>query len=91
MFSLKRIKPDDGAGMSRGWVCTNVKFSDNRDEEYEREATRPKEGWALYMDNPSHWYHTSTVTEIISEEDNEDRVKITFTTQNSTYEFRRLK
>ena len=92
MFSLRRIiKPDDGAGIPNGITATIVKPSDGDEEPLHEPATEPMVGWVLLVENFNFWYHTSTVTEIISEEENDDRVKIVFKTLNSTYEFRRFK
>jgi hypothetical protein len=49
------------------------------------------EGWVgSPSQNFNYWYHTSTVTEIISEEESEECVTITFKTLNSTYQLRRF-
>lgn len=90
MYKLTRIKPNDGAGISGGWACTVARVVDGELEK-ETEATRPKEGWLLLVESPSRWWRTTIVDRILTEEENDERVKITFTTLNSTYEFRRLK
>ena len=92
MYSLKRIKPDDGAGISDGWSVTLVRVEPAKhDPCIEYGVQGPREGWVIHIDSPSRWYHTSIVTEILSEEENDERVLIVFKTLNSTYEFRRFK
>lgn len=60
------------------------KISDNpgikQGSEYEGVTGAFGEGFAVWMSNPSHWFHTSTIKSI-------DWNNHTFETENSTYKF----
>jgi len=92
MFDLIRIEPNDGEGIKHALTLTLVKPSEDEGEPLlDTELQRPKVGWVVLAENFQYWYHTSTVTEIISEEEDSDGVlTITFKTLNSTYELRRF-
>jgi hypothetical protein len=64
----------------------------------ETPANSPKVGHCLKVGSPyartmqqQDYWRTSTVDKILSEEENDERVKITFKTLNSTYALRRFK
>ena len=90
MFDLIRIDPNDGEGIKHAFTLTLVKPSEDDGEPLlDTELQCPKVGWVVLAENLQFWYHTSTVTEIISEEESEECVTITFKTLNSTYQLRR--
>ena len=92
MFSLRRIKPDDGRGITGARIITLIRGEGGA--ERDTETQYPTVGWRMLSESFSHWYITSIITEIISVEiesfsvdTEEDRTTVIFKTLNSTYEF----
>jgi hypothetical protein len=91
VFNLIRIDPNAGAGIKHAITLTLVKPSEDDGEALvDTELQCPKVGWVVLAENSNFWYHTSTVTEIISEEESEECVTTTFKTLNSTYQLDRF-
>ena len=92
MYSLKRIEPDDGAGIQGAVMVTLVRATDDEDNpERDTETKYPKVGWRMLAESFSHWYVTSTIIEIVEETVEEEYIRSVFKTLNSTYEWRKYK
>ena len=89
MFSLIRIKPDDGAGLQGGLTLTTVKLSAHHDPEVDTDTQSPSVGSYVLAENFQRWWRTSDVTEIVSEREHEDHIEIIFKTLNSTYQLKK--
>jgi hypothetical protein len=92
MYSLKRIKPEDGKGISGARIITMVRPTDDEDNpERDTETQYPKVGWRMLIESFARWYVTSTITKIVEETEDEESVIVVFETENSTYELRKFK
>jgi hypothetical protein len=87
MFNLYRIEPNDGDGIKNAVMFTLVKPDGDGEGKpiTDTETQIPLVGWVLLAENLHFWYHTSTITEIVSEEHHADHTEIIFKTLNSTY------
>jgi hypothetical protein len=92
MYSLKRITPEDGAGITGACIITMVRATDDEDNpESDTKTQYPKVGWRMLAESFTHWYVTSTIDKIIEETEDEESVIVIFKTENSTYEWRKYK
>lgn len=90
-YSLTRINPADGAGIGGAWGMFHFKFDDEGNVTKDLESETPQVGWQVYLDNPTHWYRTSPITEIISTGSTDEYDAVTFKTENSTYNWKKYK
>jgi hypothetical protein len=96
MYSLTRMKPEDGAGDS-GLMCHKVRWDKEKQEGIELPCDYPEVGWCLKVGSPyartfgQDWWRTSPVTKILEETEDEESVRVVFKTGNSTYAFRKFK
>lgn len=90
-YSLTRLTPDDGAGISGAWAMTHFRVSEGGELKIDTELETPTAGWQVKFDSPTHWYRTSPITEILETEEAEEGLHITFKTKNSTYSWREFK
>lgn len=94
MFSLKRIVPQDAAGDAG---AMSERFRVNGETLQSIGQGKPEIGYMLKVGSfharmfGQDWWRTSPVTEILSEDYNDERIKVTFKTGNSTYEWRQFK
>ena len=97
MFSLTRMKPDDGAG-DAGSMCHKVRWDEVKQEGVELPCDYPEVGWCVKVGSPyartmagQDWWRTSPVTEILEETEDDESVRVLFETGNSTYAWRKFK
>ena len=91
-YSLTRLTPDDGKGISGAWNMFHFGFDDDAVEAIrDSKSDTPQVGWHMYLDSPTHWYRTSPITELLEEEETEEGLHITFKTENSIYSWRAFK
>ena len=89
-YSLTRLSPDDGKGISGAWVMTHFRETASGDVETDTEPQTPQKGWQILLESPQYWYRTSLITEIVETEETEEGLHVTFETENSTYSWRRF-
>ena len=90
-YSLTRLTPDDGAGISGAWAMTHFRETEDGDMETNTELETPTEGWQVLFDSPTYWYRTSPIDKILETEETEEGLHITFKTENSIYSWRAFK
>lgn len=91
MITLRRINPSDGAGITGAMVMKHVRLDKSGELEENDEFVTPTVGWRIKLDSLSHWYITSTITDIISTGSTDEYDAVVFKTENSTYNFKRFK
>jgi len=90
-YSLTRLTPDDGAGISGAWFMEHFRVSECGELEIDTELETPTVGWQILLESPTHWYRTSPITEILETEETKEGLHITFKTENSIYSWRQFK
>jgi hypothetical protein len=83
-YTIKRIEPNDGDGITRALMLSTVKLVADQAPEVGH-TTSPVVGSQLLAESFSEWFWTTEVTEIVSETPHADHVEIIFKTTNSTY------
>ena len=89
-YSLTRLVPNDGKGISGAWVMTHFREAANGGVETNTELETPTEDWQILLESPEYWYRTSLITEIVETEETKEGLHITFKTENSTYSWRQF-
>ena len=89
-YSLTRLTPDDGKGISGAMIMTHFREKADGDVETDTELQTPTVGWQVLFESFQHWYRTSPITEILEEEETEEGLHITFKTENSIYSWRKF-
>ena len=90
-YSLTRLTPDDGAGISGAWTMTHFRETEDGDMETNTELETPTEGWQVLFSSPKYWYRTSPIDKVLETEETEEGLHITFKTENSIYSWRAFK
>ena len=94
MFSLRRIIPADDAG-DAGAMSDRLRVNGESLESIGQ--GKPEIGYMLKVGSfharmfGQDWWRTSPVTKIISEDENDESLDVTFETGNSTYVWRKFK
>jgi hypothetical protein len=91
MYSLTRLEPQDGAG-DCGSMCNQLRYNEATEGVEAIADGSPTVGWCMQVGSPyartmvaQDWWQCSYITEIVSENENDDRIEVVFLTGNSKY------